>query len=161
MKVNNKFIDILAEKKFLEVGEIIEEMNFLKFENNTIKNLDKKYKILEQIFYTVYFLEKEKLIITEHNYKNTVGPNINMKDFVKKYKSGDIIFRRLNYIDELIKEYWHRQIRITLNFYSFIDNKYKTDKQKGSQRNFWLAIGIAVLASILTGLSTKLFDLII
>lgn len=152
MKINKEFVNILSTKKDGRVGDIIKEMEILDIQENNIQNLNKHYKTLEQIFYTVYFLEKEELI---HAYVASMEmiPSFNFSEFERDKFLAD----RLSYIHDLIKEYWGKRLKITLKFYNFIDNGYKTDQQKEKILNIWVPIGVAILASVLTALLPFLF----
>jgi len=164
MKINKKFIGILAEMKSAVIGNIIEEMNFLEIKDNTIQNPSEHYETLERILYTVWFLEKNKLIETVS--KQCINmPSFNFTNFLKgeNYLSKNInhIYERIDYLDkDLIKGLWQSQIKITPKFYSFIDNNYKTDEQKEKLIHIWLPIGIAIFAPILTGFLIALFNTI-
>jgi len=138
MKINKEFVNKLSERKISEIGDIIKEMNFLKIENGSIMNLNEKriYKKLEEIFYTVNFLKKEGFAVFEE-YISKSSPDINISNF-----SEDL--RKISYINELMKEYWYKNIKIGPFFYNFIENNYKTDTQKERKINFWLPIGIAI-----------------
>lgn len=145
MKVNKEFIKILSKMKIGKVGEIIKEMNFLQIEKDAIQNLPEHYKTLEQIFYTVHFLNKEKFITIEY-YASSPPPSFNPT----KFKKDKFLIERLEHIDDLISNYWNFKIKITLKFYDFIDNKYKTDQQRDRIRNLCIPIVVAILASLLT-----------
>ncbi len=161
MKINKEFIKILAEKKHGWVGHIIKDMCILKFEGNNIQNVAEHYKTLEQIYYTVYFLEKEELInIDTQNYGLGI-PDFNPTNF-SIVSTGDSKYMadRIHFIADLNKSYWGKDISITPSFYDFVDKNFKTDKQITDSRNLWLPILVAVITALLTAIFSN-FDKVI
>jgi hypothetical protein len=145
MKINKKFVNLLAKTNFITIGEIIKSMEFLEMENNGIQNLNTEYKTLEQVFFTVKFLEDAKLVTDEGNVGHNIIPDFNPSVLeLNKY-----LHYRLGYIQDQLKRHWQKKIRITPKFYSFIDNGYKTDEQIKDARSYWLPIGLAIGTALL------------
>lgn len=145
MKINKVFVNDLVSTKFSMVGEIIQRMGFLKFDDHhSIQNLNEHYRLLEEISYTVNFLQVEQLItISDHGRSGT--PDFNPMPFFKDGTDGHLLYKRLTYInDEVIKRLWNKELKITPLFYEFVNNGYKTAKQKQELINFWLPVVIAI-----------------
>lgn len=153
-KLDKQFLQILTRRKWGRVGDIITEMGFLQFDGNIIQNLHEEYKRVELICRTAYFLERHELVTVARHYAGGFIPTFNPSKFDGAANEKDYLFERLEYINQLMKQYWDREVHIVPGFYSFVDNGFKTDEEIKEQRQFWLSIGIAVLASFLTALFT-------
>lgn len=159
MKINKEFIKILAKKKHGWVGDIIKDMNFLIIKDGIIQNLDKKYKVLEEIYYTVDSLEKEEFISVDTTNYGSGIPSFNPIEFWGVDNKDDpYVNDRMTFIDEMNKSYWGKDISINSSFYSFIENKFKTDKQIQDLRNMWIPIMIAILSAFLTAVFSMIFN---
>jgi hypothetical protein len=160
MKLHKQFIQILAEKKRGTVGLIIVDMKFLKLDNDVIQNLAESYKTLEQIYYTVHFLEKESLTNIEMTHFGKGTPmTFNPLEYWKSKEEGKREYwqERMKYIDDMNKTYWGKEIAITPTFYDFIDNGYRTEKQLQDTRNIWIPVSVAIVSSFLTALFGYVF----
>lgn len=158
MKVNKDFIRILAEKKHGWVGHIIKDMDFLEFQGDVIQNLDKEYKKVEQIYYTVSFLEKEGLISVEvQNYGSGI-PTFNPMEFWSTAgKESKYLSDRMEFINEMNKSNWGKDISITPSFYDFVDSGFKTERQIKEKRDLWIPVVAALLAAFFTAVFAAMF----
>lgn len=155
MKINQRFINILVEKKISKIGEIILEMGFLAIEHERIYNIAPHYHILEEIFFTVDYLEKNGLI----KLARAPGPKINLDlsdliDTKKKY-----YFERIKHLEKLLDYYWNLEAHINFGLYRFIDNGYKTDEELEKEKNRSAPLVAAGLSALATVILTKIVDI--
>ena len=170
MKINKEFINKILSFKEAYVYELIEDMYILTYRKDSVGpkiiiNSQSVYKQLEQIYYTINFLEEEGLIGIDNSYclNNKINfgvPTINPIDFIdKKGEPMDkYIVQRMDYIEEINKTYWNKKIIIRLELYDFVDNCYMTSEERKYLRDTWLPIIVAVIVSVLTALFTVLFN---
>ena len=154
MKVNKSFINILSDRKISSVGEVVKEMGIFEFKDNAIQNIKNNYPKLEEIFYTVWFLEKNNLIDLSKGAENT-----RISFSFEGIEPDDYVYERFKYLQVQIDDTWGRQIKILPSFYHFIANDYLTDSTYLEWIKFRMALFVAIVASVVTGLSTTLFNI--
>jgi len=154
MKINKEFVLIVLEKRMGSVNEVIRSMNILKFEKNNqnkILNLHLKCEELERIFYTYDFLIKEKLInqykIDEEGFYSYERLDFNPSTFEI---FGKNIYERMEFTNGLLQEYWNTEFKINLSLFDFVDNNFRTTTQKKEDKNFQLAVIVALATTAVT-----------
>ena len=154
MKINKNFITLLTEEKLTKVFELPGEdgLGVIIRGKKTLKS----FEDVDEIFYTIDFLEKEKMITVSESID--IGtPNVG--DCLQGGVPGnkrDI--RHWMDTDKKLGEYYKKEIKTNFTIYDFVKNGYKTDLQKERNRNFWLPISIAIGATAGTPLLTVLFE---
>lgn len=161
MKLHKKFIDELGLQRKATVGKIIANLGILTIKNNSIQDLHDNLDQLEQIFYTVDYLLEKELVIQEDYRTGSYVPDFNPINFVKNREKEDYRTSRIHAMPRYLQQYWGREFLVRPSYFKMIKNGYKTDKEKIEHRNFWLPISLAILAAFLTGLFTKIFDILI
>lgn len=153
MDIHQKFIDILLRERQGVLYDLISDgkdgLGLTTTSNNFLQQLD-------QILYTIDYLEKLDLINIQ---KKSDGLFIG--DFWDGYKptekEGEI--SAILYLQDKMEERKSWWIEINPGLFRYKSNGYRTDEERREYNNLRLTIGGAILAAILTGLSTKLFDI--
>ncbi len=161
MEIHTKLVDLILTRREPFLGQLLtEKKGFNNFEHLK-PNLLELLKELDGIFYTLDFLEREKLISITRNRRSE---SVNIFNGFTKFNLGkedEAIFGPIFYLNKLgTKDYamsW--QVEMQSGLLAFRNNGYKTNEQRKEQRNFWLAIlvgiGSAVATAILSSLLTK------
>ena len=155
MKPDEKVVDILLKNKELYLSQIVGEtgMGITHFENGetvSSKNLPK----LENVFFTLDFLEKNKLIKISSETGFSVkkdGAQVSCFDLIVESSEDEFFFR------ELWKKF-NGRIQIEMSLWEFKKNGYKTDQQKRDFQNVWMPIVAAILAAFFTAFFTSFLD---
>ena len=157
MKVHEDFIDKLAETKILRIGEIILELGTVHKTRGSLLDAFHHFEELEQIFYTVDFLESKNFIEfgTWHNDCTSFPITSTIAD---PHGEELITYGKMMILKKYVDKYWGQEIIIKPIFYKFIKNGYKTDEEKDKDRKFWQAIIVALVASLATALLTSYFS---
>ncbi|PIQ92596.1 MAG: hypothetical protein COV70_00230 [Parcubacteria group bacterium CG11_big_fil_rev_8_21_14_0_20_39_22] len=153
MDVHKKFIDVLIRERqgvlYNFISDAKDGLGLTSTSNNFFQQLD-------QILYTINYLEKLDLINIQ---KNSDGLFIG--NFFDGYKSeeteGEI--SAFLYLQEKMEERKSWWIEINPGLFRYKSNGYKTDEEKQEYKHLWLTVGSVILTAILTGLFTKLFDI--
>ena len=157
MEINKKFIDLLTEEKLTRMFELLgrDGLDMIVWDKKTLKSLDD----LDEIFYTIDFLEREKMIsITSAG--NIRTPHVG--DCLRNdLNDSDREIRHLMDTNDKLKEFYSKEIKTTFLIYDFIKNGYKTDLQKERWRNLWLPICIAIGTVIGVAFFAPIFEKII
>lgn len=156
MKIHRQFIDELGKERKARVGEIIKTLKIVTLENNNIQDLNDNLSELEQIFYTVDYLIENNLVIQESYQIGSFVPDFNPMNFIKG-KDG-LRASRIHAMPRYLQQYWGREFLVRPVYFRMIENGYKTDEELKEDKQFWLAIGVAVLASFLTAIFTATFS---
>lgn len=154
MKINKDFIKILTEEKLTTVFDLLgkDGLGMIIHNKKTLKSLDD----LDEIFYTIDFLEREKMIIIKQA-GNAQAPNVG--DCLQaKMEESDVAVRHLIDTNERLKVFYTKELNMNYVIFDFIKNGYKTDLQKERDRNFWLPIWIAVGTTVGVSFLTVLFE---
>ena len=128
---------------------------------NLKPNLSALLNELDGIFYTLEFLEREKLISIIKNNRTVRVDLFNGFSEFDAEKEDHVIFGQIFYYDKLGKEGYAMswQIKMEPGLLVFKKNGYRTLEQIRSRRSFWLAIGVGVgsaaVTAILSALLTK------
>jgi hypothetical protein len=160
MSLHINFLQKIAIRRRGMVGRIILDLHELKIENGMIKNFPNYQESIEQIASTIFFLEKEGLVITNGNTYRPEIPSFNLEEYVQNVQESKrgYTYDRMRYVQELLNKYWPLEISITPAFYNFLDNGFKTDRELKDFRDTWLPILVALLTSFLTAYFTAKFD---
>lgn len=123
-----------------------------------IKNLEQ----IDEVIYTLEFLEREELISVIKNCDNHVVYHVG--DCLENDPKEDEV-DHLFFTQELLEKNFNNKVKIETKFFDFIDHwfwffQYKTEKQREKIINFWLPIVVAITASTLTALLPYLFKLL-
>lgn len=153
MDIHKKFVDILLRER---TGILYDLITDKKYGLGLIPTLENFILQLDQILYTISYLEKLNLINIK---KNSDG--LFIKDFFDGYKpkkeKEDV--PAIMYLMEKIEERKSWWIEVNPGLFRFRINGYMTDEEKREYKNRLLTIVSVILASFLTGLFTKLFDI--
>ena len=154
MKINKEFINLLKKKREATIRNLLGRDGLglvVSNKNGCEKTIDSLNQI-DEIFYTLEFLKREKLISIEEKVDNHVIYHIGdcLKENLKKDEI-DYLFQ----LQDLLEKYYNSNIKIENNFFDFIDHwfpflKYKTEKQREKLIKILLPIGITVLTAVLT-----------
>jgi|SRR3989338_1567177 len=150
MTIHKKLVEQIIKQYSATLGDLIGRrgLNI----SNGMQSVDELPDQLDKIFYTLEFLEKEGLIEVKKVYSTTI-PDILQLPLGKDEKTipGIIYYRQ-----KLIQSY-DDNIEMKPGLIRYKKQRYQTDEQLKEDRQFWLAIGIAVLASFLSSLFTVYF----
>ena len=155
MKIHKKLVDLIASEKYTGMREILPMLGF-KVKNNSIINIYQKEIELDSIFFTLEKLQKENLIEFD---KFEDKPF----DFPITSKFGDLEgpelanFGKLEFFNKYIKRYSGKYIFINPLLYSFINNGYRTEREKDAHKTFQLTIISIILSAFLTSFLTAYF----
>ena len=155
MKINTKLVDLILLRRQPYLHRLLIEKKALDIESLK-PDLSRFLNELDSIFYTLDFLEKNRLILIERNNSNSTLEIFN--GFNSFEKEDEAIFGQMYYYDKFKEKYvmsW--RIEMQSGLLAFKNNGYKTDEQLKDNRNFWLAIGVAIGSSAITALLTTLF----
>ena len=153
MNVHKKFIDVLLlERQGVLYNLISDEKDGLGLSSKS-SNLFQQF---EQILYTISHLEKLDLISIKRS-----GPNLFTDDFFNGYVPRNMVgeVSAILYLSEKMGERKSWWIEINPGLFRFRANGYMTDEGKQERTRNWITVGSVILASVLTGLFTKLFDI--
>jgi hypothetical protein len=154
MKLNRKFINELGSRRMATVGNIISTLHLIETEGNVIQNLNENLTQLEEVFYTIDRLLENGLISLIDSNKRPV-PDFNPSKFLENFKSGDPRAHRIHAMPKYLKKYWPMNLLVEPGFFQMIENGYKFKSELKEDKQFWLAIGVAVLSAFLTALFTE------
>jgi len=154
MTIHKNFVDQIIKQRRATLGDLIGKRGLSISEH--AKNVDFLPDQLDKIFYTLEFLEKEKLITVKEVSGNTIPDIFNIPTGSDLEKIPSVI-----YYSKKIKQSYDWVIETKAGLIHFSQQGYKTDECIREDRQFWLAIGIAVLASFLSALFTVYIQKII
>jgi len=143
MKINKVLVKELLNKKVGKIGEAVRAIEVIHFSSenrNRIADFFTNYKKIEEILFTIDYLEKEKLIEIENSNINTSALDLDPTN----YDGTDNIHERIEFAFDGLKKVWESKFKINFTLYSFIKNNFKTDSQRKDEKNFWLPVGIAL-----------------
>ncbi|MCR4334759.1 MAG: hypothetical protein NUV47_03485 [Patescibacteria group bacterium] len=156
MKLNKNLIDLLKTGRQKRVNELLsrQELNLIVCDNGICSKNLKSLSELDEIFYTLDFLEREHLVTVETGGNDKiyhVGDClvINSKD-LNEEKIDHLIFTQ-----ELLEKHYNKIITIQSSFYDFTDHwfcffRYKTEKQREKLLQIWVPVSVAIISSFLT-----------
>ncbi len=145
MTIHKEFINQIIKQYSATFGDLIGSRGLNIAKN--MRSVDELPDELDRIFYTLDFLEKEELIKVEKTSNNTNIDILKLPLGVDEEKIPGIIF----YGDKLEQNYsWNIEMKPGL--IHFKQQGYQTDEQIKEDKQFWFAIGIAVLVSFLSAL---------
>lgn len=150
MTIHKKFIDQIIKWRNTPLYNLIGNQGLnLKAQ---VKDVDELIDQLDQIFYTIEFLEREKLIECKRFSNNTIvaifdGLSIGSIDKIEAF----------HYIHDLLqKSAYSWNIEIKSGLIHFKQQGYLTDEQIRQKKQFWLTIGVALGASAVTAILTAI-----
>jgi hypothetical protein len=147
MTIYKEFIEQIIYRRDAILSELIGKDGLnLKYK---VKNVEGLIDLLDRIFYTIDFLQKEGLI--ECNKKSH-----NINDDLFGLPFGEDVKRvyPTMYLCDLWESAAGWQIKIKPGLIHFKQQGYLTDAQLKERNQFWLIIASVVLASFLTSLFT-------
>ena len=115
------------------------------------------WKPLDRVFYTLNLLEKEKLILVEKQARSFTVSFLNGFDLTTISSTEEAKYT-IHYFHDKLKEMSEWEIEALPGLFTFKNNGYKTDAQLREDKNFWLAILIAILSPILTVFLPKIWE---
>jgi hypothetical protein len=157
MQIHKKFIDKLAESKCSGIGEIILELGVVKKTQGSLLDAFHHFEELEEIFYTVDFLESKNFIEFGTLYND--GTTFPITSTIADPQGEELTtYGKMMMLKKYLDKYWGQEIIIKPIFYKYIKNGYKTDEEKDKDRKFWQAIIVALVASFATAVLTSYFS---
>jgi hypothetical protein len=146
MTIHKEFIDQIIFRREAVLGQLLGE-DGLKLKS-TAKNVDDLVDPLDRIFYTIDFLQKERLIDRESGYN--VGTDLFGLPVGQDYEK---VYATMHLYD-LWKDAGSWKIKAKPGLVHFKQQGYQTDSQIKEKKQFWLTIAIALLASAVTAVLT-------
>ncbi|PIU74939.1 MAG: hypothetical protein COS76_03425 [Candidatus Portnoybacteria bacterium CG06_land_8_20_14_3_00_39_12] len=150
MTIHKEFIDQIIKQYSATLGDLISDRGL--DITKSMKSVDELPDQLDKIFYTLEFLKKEGLIEIKETRSNTTPTIFQIPIGSDIEKIPAVIFYH-----EKLKQSYDWDIEIKPGLIHFKQQGYQTDGQIKEDKQFWLAIGIAVLASFLSALFTTYF----
>ena len=150
MTIHKKFIIQIIKQHSATLGDLISRrgLNI----SDGMQSVDELPDRLDKIFYTLEFLKKEGLIEIKEVHSTTIPDIFHLPIGKDEEKIPGLIY----YHNKLKQVYdWNIEMKPGLIHYK--GQRYQTDEQLKEDRQFWLAIAIAVLASFLSALFTTYF----
>ncbi len=164
MGLNKELINLLKKKNEGMVRDFLgrEGLKLIVVSNGECEKNIKNLKQIDEVIYTLEFLEREELISVIKNCDHHVIYHVG--DCLKNKLENDEI-DHLFFTQELLEKNFNNKVKIETKFFDFVDYwffpfRYKTEKQREKIINFWLPITVAILASALTALLPYLFKLL-
>lgn len=95
-------------------------------------------------------------MIKQNNSIKKSGPDFNPMSFLAENKSESII-SRIHAMPDYLNKYWNLELLVCPGYFKFVENGYKTDKEKEIIRNYWLPFLVAIVSAFFTNLFIYLF----
>lgn len=158
MAVHKKFVHTLARFREAPVYQILgpEGLGIFVWKDGKCYQNINSLKEIDSIINTINFLKGEGYITIEGNQTHIVP---NLTEALKPSTADDL--RHLDFTQELLDTCYGQVLKIKLSLLGFIEDDYKTARQRKDRRDFWLAIGVAILAAVLTSFFTAYFSYIL
>jgi len=157
MNIHKNFVNQIIFKRKALVKELITGKDSLNLDS---QRSDQLIISLDQILYTVDFLEKNKLIKCTPSQDNSPGTLFDGFHFDQRdEKKGISQVYAVHFLEHKLYKEAFNSLKIEMNpgLLSFVNNKYKTDEQIRSSSNTYLAVAVAIVSSFLTAFLTALF----
>ncbi len=148
MTVYEQFVDQIIIRRDAILSELLgkDGLNF----KSQVKNVEELTDLLDRIFYTIDFLQKEGLIKVEEEH------NVNDDMFGLPFGADEKKIYSTWYLYDKWKNAAGWKIELRPGLIRFKQQGYKTDSQLKEQKQFWLTIGVALGASATTAILTAL-----
>ena len=153
MDIHKKFINILLRERQGVLYNLISDgkdgLGLISTSNNFFQQLD-------QILYTINHLEKLDLINVQKKSDGLFIGNF-FNGYKPKEEEGEI--SAFLYLQEKMEERKSWWIEVNPGLFRYKSNGYMTDEERREYRKLLLTLESVIVAAILTGLFTKLFDI--
>lgn len=158
MYIHKKFINQIIIKRKSALCDLITGEDSIRLEElkpNTTKLIEN----LDKIFFTIDFLEKNNLITCKRYQNNTMVSVLKGFNFDKNAgKNNFSQVHSLIYLQKKLEESYSWNIEMSPGLMTFVKSGYKTEDKIRERNNVLLAVGIAILSSVLTTLLSSFFD---
>lgn len=154
MTIHKEFVNQVIKQYRATLGDLIDAhgLNITK----NMRTVDELPDQLDQIFYTLEFLRKEGLVEIKEIHSTTTPAIFGLPVGRNEEKIPGVM-----YYYEKIKQAHDWEIEMKPGLIHYKEQRYQTDEQLKGERQFWLAIGVAVLASFLSALFALYFPKIL
>jgi hypothetical protein len=164
-KIHKGFVDLLLQKRVATYDALVGMQGLCILYQKMIKTSTGSFQAktqpitslneIDNILYTIDYLVNKGLIKV---YSPGTPQNAFHIGDALKNKILERDYDKMIFLNGLNQEYWGKQIQINFSLFDFKNNGYQTYEQRQSKRNLWLPIWAVILASLLSGLSTVLFE---
>lgn len=150
MTVHKKLIDKILQKRNAQLYDFLEGKGSLELPREKIAALIEE---VDRIFYTLDFLQDQNLVEIKK-----ANPTLISHRLFNGLGSEEDDIDGLIFYEAKLKIAMGWEIEVKPGLLAFRDNGYKTDEQQKRAHDFWLAIFVAILSSVLTAVATAYFQ---